>query len=60
MFRLDYGLDAPRRLGAVPIGGGFVPGLTVSPDGKRILYSRTISDSERLVRSSARLTSPTL
>ena len=44
LYRLETGSGVSRRLGVVGIGGGFVPGLSVSPDGKRVLFSKQVAD----------------
>ena len=44
LYRLETASGASRRLGVVGIGGGFVPGLSVSPDGKRVLFSKQVAD----------------
>jgi Tol biopolymer transport system component len=49
MFRLDVRTLAPTLLGIAEIGGSFVPGMTVSPDGRRILYAKLVRDTADLM-----------
>ena len=37
LYRLETASGVSRLLGTMAIGGGFVPGMAVSPDGKRVL-----------------------
>jgi Tol biopolymer transport system component/tRNA A-37 threonylcarbamoyl transferase component Bud32 len=49
LYRLDVASGVSQRLGIVRTGHGFVPGMAVSPDGKRVLFSVTVDDSSDLL-----------
>lgn len=49
LYRLDLQTGTESLLGTVTIGGGFVPGMSVSPDGKRVLYTRRIAEGSDLM-----------
>src|SRR5690606_15231033 len=49
LYRLDVATGAETLLGTPTIGGGFVPGMTVSPDGRRLLYTRHIVEGSDLM-----------
>ena len=49
LIRLDVETGREVLLGTPAIGGGFVPGMTVSPDGKRVLYTRHVAEGSDLM-----------
>ena len=49
LYRFDASTQSPRQLGIVGTGGGFVPGMTVSPEGRRVLFSKLIADGADLL-----------
>ena len=49
VMRVDADTGAAQRLGVAGIGGGFVPGMAVSPDGRRILFTRRITEASDLM-----------
>ena len=49
LYRLDTPTGPPRSLGIIGTGGGFVPGMAVSPDGRRVLFSKLIADGADLM-----------
>ena len=49
VMRVDAETGAAQRLGTAGIGGGFVPGMAVSPDGRRILFTRRITEASDLM-----------
>jgi Tol biopolymer transport system component len=49
VYRVDAATGVRRRLGTAGIGGGFVPGLTVAPDGRRILFTKQVGDGSDLM-----------
>ena len=49
LFRLDPAGLTARRLGVVGIGGGFVPGMAVAPDARRVLFSKLVDDGADLM-----------
>lgn len=44
LMRLDPATGVSRRVAMVKTGGGFVPGMTVSPDGRLILFASLVTD----------------
>jgi Tol biopolymer transport system component len=49
VYRLDLETGTESLLGTATIGGGFVPGMSVSPDGKRILFTKRIAEGSDLM-----------
>jgi sugar lactone lactonase YvrE len=49
VYRLDLETGTESLLGKATIGGGFVPGMCVSPDGKRILFTKRIAEGSDLM-----------
>jgi eukaryotic-like serine/threonine-protein kinase len=49
VYRTDPNTDATRLLGTAGINGGFVPGMAVSPDGRRILFTKRIIEGSDLM-----------
>jgi eukaryotic-like serine/threonine-protein kinase len=49
VFRIDPDTGATRRLGTAGVNGGFVPGMAVSPDGRRILFTRRVAEGSDLM-----------
>ena len=49
LHRLDPLTGDSKRIGTLSTGGGFVNGLTVAPDGRRILFTRLIADDADLM-----------
>jgi Tol biopolymer transport system component/serine/threonine protein kinase len=49
LYRLDTVSGVSRRLGIVKTGGSFVPGMAVSPDAKRVLFSAMTSNGGDLL-----------
>jgi Tol biopolymer transport system component len=49
VMRVNAETGATQRLGTAGIGGGFVPGMTVSPDGRRVLFTRRITEGSDLM-----------
>lgn len=49
VYRLDAGTGVRRRLGTAGIGGGFVPGMAVAPDGRRILFTKQTGEGSDLM-----------
>ena len=49
VYRVDPDTGAARLLGTAGINGGFVPGMTVAPDGRRILFTRRIAEGSDLM-----------
>jgi Tol biopolymer transport system component len=49
VFRIDPNTGATRLLGTAGVNGGFVPGMTVSPDGRRILFTRRVTEGSDLM-----------
>jgi Tol biopolymer transport system component/tRNA A-37 threonylcarbamoyl transferase component Bud32 len=49
LYGLDSAAGTPRLLGMVGTGGGFVPGMTVAPNGRRVLFSKLIADGADLL-----------
>jgi Tol biopolymer transport system component/tRNA A-37 threonylcarbamoyl transferase component Bud32 len=47
--RLDLETGTELQLGTAAIGGGFVPGMSVSPDGKRILFTKRVAEGADLM-----------
>ena len=49
LYRLDVKTRATRLLGILKTGGGFIPGMSVSPDGKRVLYTPLVAEGSDLM-----------
>jgi Tol biopolymer transport system component len=49
VYRAEPSTWATRLLGTATIEGGFVPGMAVSPDGRRILYTRRVAEGSDLM-----------
>jgi Tol biopolymer transport system component len=49
VYRFDLDTGTESLLGTATIGGGFVPGMSVSPDGKRILFTKRIAEGSDLM-----------
>jgi eukaryotic-like serine/threonine-protein kinase len=49
LYRLDLETGTELLLGTATIGGGFVPGMSVSPDGRRILFTKHIAEGSDLM-----------
>jgi serine/threonine protein kinase len=49
LYRLDLETGTELLLGIAAIGGGFVPGMSVSPDGQRILFTKHIAEGSDLM-----------
>ena len=49
VYRVDPGTGATRRLGHAGVNGGFVPGMAVAPDGRRILFTRRVAEGSDLM-----------
>jgi Tol biopolymer transport system component/predicted Ser/Thr protein kinase len=49
IYRLDLETGTELLLGTAAIGGGFVPGMSVSPDGQRILFTKHIAEGSDLM-----------
>jgi Tol biopolymer transport system component/predicted Ser/Thr protein kinase len=49
LYRLDLETGSESLLGTAAIGGGFVPGMSVSRDGKRILFTKRIAEGSDLM-----------
>jgi hypothetical protein len=49
LYRLNVETGTEALLGTPVIGGGFVPGMAVSPDGKRILFTKHIAEGSDLM-----------
>jgi Tol biopolymer transport system component len=49
VFRIDPDTGTTRLLGTAGVNGGFVPGMTVSPDGRRILFTRRVTEGSDLM-----------
>ena len=49
VYRVDPATGAARLLGTAGINGGFVPGMAVAPDGRRILFTRRVSEGSDLM-----------
>jgi serine/threonine protein kinase len=49
LYRLDLETGRESLLGTATIGGGFVPGMSVSPDGQRILFTKRITEGSDLM-----------
>jgi eukaryotic-like serine/threonine-protein kinase len=49
LYRLDVKTSATRLLGILKAGGGFIPGMSVSPDGKRVLYTPLVAEGSDLM-----------
>ena len=49
VYRVDPESGAARLLGTAGINGGFVPGMAVAPDGRRILFTRRVAEGSDLM-----------
>jgi Tol biopolymer transport system component len=49
VYRVDAATGVTRRLGTASIDGGFVPGMAVSPDGRRVLFTRRVAEGSDLM-----------
>jgi Tol biopolymer transport system component len=49
VYGFDTSTGLPRLLGIAGTGGGFVPGMTVSPNGRRVLFSKLVADGADLL-----------
>jgi Tol biopolymer transport system component/predicted Ser/Thr protein kinase len=49
VYRTDPNTGATRLLGTAGVNGGFVPGMAVSPDGRRILFTRRVTEGSDLM-----------
>jgi Tol biopolymer transport system component len=49
LYRLDVESGSSSLLGTATIGGGFVPGMSASPDGKRVLFTKRVAEGSDLM-----------
>jgi Tol biopolymer transport system component len=49
LYRLDVRTGAAQVVGMLRTGGGFVPGMAVSPDGRRVLFTALVADGSDLM-----------